>query len=96
MTGVPLKGAPWSKYSPHTPSDPDDFQRCERLLRRVPEFRERLNEMREASPIWAALVDHWDEIAALVEEEIPGVYTGARGSAPRTYALMKVVRGERR
>jgi hypothetical protein len=91
MTGIPLLGAPWRSSTPRTPSDPDDFQRCERLLRQVPEFRARRNELTELSPLWAALIEHWDEITALLEEEIPGVYEGAHGRAPRTYELMKTI-----
>lgn len=88
MTGLPISAPCWRGWV-HTPSDGDDFKRCEKLLRHVPEFRTRLREMADVSPYWAALVERWDEIVALLESEIPGVYEGATGSAPETYRLMK-------
>ena len=72
------------------PSNPDDFRRCELLLRAVPEYRERLSEMARLSDIWGRLVEHWQEIADLMETEMPGVFTGRdpRGRCPLAYALM--------
>lgn len=76
----------------HHPLDPDDFRRCELLLRAVPELRGRLSEMATVSPEWAGLVERWDEIAALIEEEAPGIYEGDRSSrAPKSYALMRSI-----
>ena len=71
------------------PADPSDFRRCELLLRWVPELREEFPRMAEVSRRWASLVAHWDEIRALLEEEIPDVWTTYRGGAKRTYALMQ-------
>lgn len=73
------------------PHDPGDFGRCERFLRRNPHLRERLPFMADVSSEWAALVARWDDIAALMEEEVPGCLdTPSRwGSAPRAYALMR-------
>ena len=71
------------------PRDPDDFRRCELLLRQVPEFRECLPTMADMSAAWSQLVDHWGEIVALMEEECPGVFSGKHGAARRTYELMK-------
>jgi hypothetical protein len=45
--------------------------------------------MASRSPEWARLVEVWDEIHAMSEEEVPGYLTGSNGSASRTYALMK-------
>lgn len=44
------------------PHDLDDFGRCYRLLQRVPALRPLLPRMTEVSPVWAALVNHWEEI----------------------------------
>lgn len=87
LTGLP---AGYSSSRSH-PRDPDDFKRCERLLRQCPELRERLEEMRAVSPDWANLVDHWDELVAIIEEETPGILSGERnhGSAPKAYLIMK-------
>lgn len=76
------------------PVDPDDFRRCELLLREVPELRPRLSEMADLRPEWAALVEHWGEIVALMEEEAPLAFErGARLSVrcPRAYRLMSEI-----
>jgi hypothetical protein len=77
------------------PSDPADFKRCEKLLRQVRGLRERLHEMDAVSPKWSALVEHWQEIVDVFEDECPGVFEDATGwRAARTYKLMKQVMGE--
>lgn len=65
------------------PHDPSDFGRCYRFLEAVPEARSRLTMMRDVSPVWARLVDAWDELTALYLEESP------TGVAPKLYARMK-------
>lgn len=67
------------------PHDPDDLKRCVRLLEAFPEWRDRMPEMAEHGPFWAALVEVWDEIVGLLAEECPG----PRGTAPRCYARME-------
>ena len=88
-----LTGIPAGRIRPgsHHPLDPDDFKRCEKLLRQVPEFRIRLDEMRLVSSVWGALVDNWNKLVEVIEEEAPGVLSGERfhGPAPKAYALMK-------
>lgn len=44
------------------PRDAADFKRCETLLVWVPELRPYLHEIAHASPIWAAYVQHWEEL----------------------------------
>ena len=75
------------------PSDPADFRRCEMLLRSVPDFREKMEQMRILSPVWQGLVEHWQEIVDLMESEVPGVFNDrwTKGSAPKTYDLMKSI-----
>ena len=72
------------------PHDPDDMDRCLKLLDRVPALRERLPKMAEVSKTWAALVERWAEIEAMQMDEIGLNRTKAR-SAPKTYALMQEV-----
>jgi hypothetical protein len=75
------------------PADAGDFRRCELLLRQVPELRAEFPKMAEVSTRWAALVDRWDELVSLLEEEVPDVWerNGYRrgGQAPKTYELMR-------
>lgn len=50
------------------PWDPSDFKRCYGLLQVVPEWRERLGEMKSQSKAWSNLVDNWDKLTEMLEE----------------------------
>jgi hypothetical protein len=50
------------------PHDLDDFGRCSRLLVAVPEFRDRIDEMRDKSQTWSRLVDVWESVEILNRE----------------------------
>jgi hypothetical protein len=50
------------------PHDGDDLGRCLRLLDLIPEWKLRLGEMAVVYPYWAALVEHWDELAAHAQD----------------------------
>lgn len=54
MMGVPEPDGPRCRYHP---LDEADRGRCMALLEAVPEWRERLSEMRAVSPEWDAAVD---------------------------------------
>jgi hypothetical protein len=88
LTGIPAGNT--RMYHNH-PCDVDDFKRCEKLLRKCPEFRDRLGEMCVVSKVWASLVDNWDKLVDLIEEECPGVLSGdcRYGGAPMAYHFMK-------
>jgi hypothetical protein len=54
------------------PWDPDDFRRCYLLLKAVPEwngftYRQR---MKSLSPEWARLIDQWDKLTGMLEEQM--------------------------
>lgn len=83
--GTKVDGA---RYS--IPHDPDDMDRCIKLLCCVPGLRPLLPQMAELGPGWTAMVAHWDEIEALQMEEIGIGWTKAR-RAPKTYERMKQV-----
>lgn len=51
------------------PYDLDDFGRCSRLLTAVPEFRDRLEVMRDKSRQWSSLLDVWSKVEALMAEQ---------------------------
>jgi hypothetical protein len=72
------------------PLDPDDFGRCARLLLAVPALRKRLPRMRSLHPVWAALVDRWDDITACMQNECGLDWAKAR-SAPLTYDFMQSI-----
>jgi hypothetical protein len=76
MTGYPV-----DRHD--VPHDPADFGRCHKLLELFPAWRARLPELAARHPMWAGLVEHWDDLTAMYLEELP------TGRAPRTYARMK-------
>lgn len=69
------------------PHDPDDFGRCYRLLKAVPDLRRDLHKVAEFDPRWAPLVENWVELERLWEEEHPF------GTCPKLYARMKELTG---
>jgi hypothetical protein len=77
-----LGGRPWTGV----PLDPDDFGRCYRLIQLFPQWRTRLPEVAAKHPEWARIVEHWDELAMLYEQEKPSDH------CPQLYALMQVLR----
>ena len=77
---------PQSHFSADVPHDPDDFGRCYRLLKVMPEWRERLPEVATKHKTWAPLVAAWDEMTALYEQELPS------GRAPLLYKRMQELR----
>lgn len=94
LTGTHV-GRTWSGdvyRHPYYPSDPDDFRRCQLLREAVPIVELMFGQMRTASPVWARLVDAWDEIHDTIEAEVPDyLHTRSDGLARRGYALMKRV-----
>ncbi len=50
------------------PSDPSDFSRCHKLLQAVPQWKERLNELKTISPVWEKLVDNWGKLTEMYEQ----------------------------
>lgn len=75
------------------PFDLDDLARCIKLLELCPELSQGFREkMPAVSDVWARLVEHWDALGAMLDEEVPGWRNGARGSAPETYDMMRKLR----
>ena len=92
FTGVNAMGR-WGSPESNYPHDPDDFKRCELLLRAVPEFRSQMYIIRALGGPWEALADNWGKIVDLLNKEIPGIFKNdhAHGRAPETYELMKSI-----
>lgn len=65
------------------PHDPSDFGRCYRLLAHFPKWRERLIEVGNVYQIWMPMIERWDEMERLWEEESPS------GKCPKLYKLMR-------
>lgn len=77
----------WARFN--VPHDPSDFRRCYLLLKLIPEWRERLEEMADDFPKWRPFVDSWDEMTALYEQE----RENPKGRCPKLYELMKQCEG---
>lgn len=71
------------------PLDSGDFRRCYLLLEAVPEFREHLPTMRNVSPYWEVLVDHWDELEALLKVDLAEKKNGSRSLYDKMKMLYK-------
>ena len=69
------------------PRDPGDLNRCLLFLDAVPEARAHMDKIAAISPVWARLVEHWDELEASFLSEAGRDWSMAR-SAPETYKLM--------
>lgn len=67
----------------YPPRDPADFRRCYLLLKLIPEWKPRLPEVAERFPNWGGLVQQWDELTQLYEEE------RENGRCPKLYAAMQ-------
>lgn len=87
LTGQPV--GRWRHNDDSHPLDPDDFRRCQLLLRDYPLARLSFDRMRSVSPEWDRLVGAWGEIHATIEAESPGYMSSPRGRAPTGYRLMK-------
>jgi hypothetical protein len=53
-----------------SPVDPDDFRRCYLLLKAIPEWKEKLISLKEISPVWSNIVDNWDKLCEMLEEQM--------------------------
>lgn len=63
------------------PYDPDDFRRCYLLLKSVPQFRAKLGRMKSVSRQWSNLVDSWDKLTEMLEEQMMYIEKGDRKKA---------------
>lgn len=77
MASVAIAGSVLkSRWGDSTPSDAPDLGRCVRLLEKAPTVRNCFPILRQASPVWAAYVDHWDELTTLWHQGDYNVTTG--------------------
>lgn len=81
MMGAPCDGS--------YPYDPDDFSRCDHLLRLIPEWRPRILEMAKYGPVWARLAEAWDELEAMYVEKCGTGWPPPRVKCPEMYERMK-------
>lgn len=48
------------------PLDPDDFNRCSKLLASIPQFKARLHQLKSVSPEWNLIVENWDILESML------------------------------
>jgi hypothetical protein len=82
FTGIELDG------NRDAPMDGDDFRRCRLLLDQVPEFQAKLHLMKDVSKEWHGLVDSWQELCDVMDEEAPN-WRQREGTSRRVNAKMK-------
>jgi len=80
-----------TKWGDSTPSDEPDLGRCLMLIELAPSVRNCFPILRNASPVWATYIDHWDELAELYAHFDYGATT-ARMRALRSSANVKAAR----
>lgn len=77
MASVAIAGSVLkSRWGDATPSDAPDLGRCVRLIEKAPAVRNCFPILRQASAVWAAYVDHWDELTKLWHQGDYRVTTG--------------------
>ena len=58
------------KNRPGHPYDPDDFSRCYKLLKAIPEGKGKLHLVSAISPEWSNLIANWDKLTEMYEDLI--------------------------
>lgn len=56
-----------------TPSDPDDFRRCWKLIQAIPEWRPRLPEVATVFPKWIPFIREWDKLEDMLIEWLANI-----------------------
>lgn len=69
---------------PSYPHDAGDFRRCLQLLETAPEMRALLYKMKAISIGWERLIDNWEKIEELYQQE-----NGIVKNMPKTHALIR-------
>jgi hypothetical protein len=82
FTGIELDG------NRDAPADGDDFRRCRLLLDQVPEFQAKLHLMKDVSKEWHGLVDSWQELCDVMDDEAPD-WRKREGTSRRLNAKMQ-------
>jgi hypothetical protein len=54
------------------PHDPDDLHRCYKLLQIIPEWKNKMHEMKSVSAVWGKLVENWDVLIELLVAQLDG------------------------
>lgn len=58
------------KHDTSHPYDPSDFLRCHKLVRYVPEIKNRFHLLKGQGKAWGNLVDNWDKLTKMLDEQL--------------------------
>lgn len=72
------------------PYDPDDLNRCIKLVFMAPAIREEFHMIATLSDTWKRIIDRWDELEKTFIDEV-GINWSKGRSAPITYSLMQEI-----
>lgn len=72
----------------NAPYDPSDFNRCYKLVERVPSIRNSFDQISQIVPVFAGILREWDELCVLFNSEKDS------GMCRKTYARIKELRAE--
>jgi len=64
-----MAGVKTPPYCGDVPGDPDDFGRCYRLLKLIPTWRARMQEVADRYKEWGPLVREWAELTRMYEAQ---------------------------
>ena len=67
----------------HYPRDPDDLGRCIRLIRAVPEFKDRIHLLRDHGKQWSAVANNWEHWTVLYDVDDEELYTSMENAYSR-------------
>jgi len=70
------------------PHDPDDFSRCISFVRECSITPEQLQMVKSSFKWWAPIIDNWDELVSLWDEESPN------GKCPKLYNKLRDYKNE--
>lgn len=70
MAKIALGLGPGRTFGFDRPYDSGDFGRCYRLVKVVPELREFFPLIVEKCPQFGPIIEHWDELCALYEQDL--------------------------
>ena len=72
------------------PYDPSDFNRCLKLIKKIPEIEDNFDEVAKISGTWSKLIEHWSDIESCFLNEVG--FDWCNGNrAPATYELIKSI-----
>ena len=86
LTCLPALGG----FNSNHPNDPADLAGCRKLLEAVPWLQTEFPRMASRSDVWARLVDNWDDLCRMMDNEAPE-WRKPTGCAPVTYARMREI-----